>query len=172
MIKLFLLVIVVLFFSGCTPPHMSSSGYNSSSSSNNFPTKNDMQLQAVIRTRFRKQKALGFNEGKLYWKLVNALDSKKHTLLSQVSLGELLQHDGDEYNHINCKRVDFCIVDKQFNPLVIVEYNGQGHYSNDSQTRDEIKRVACDSAGIHYVTITHHEDMIDAINRKVLPLLS
>lgn len=197
MLKFILFFLTMFFFTGCNTEYNQFYQMNSTeqlnksrnvSKSNNqlrqsgqnnfpYPTKshNEVSLQAVTRTRFSKKKVLNSQEGKLYWILVRAVQSiqnKPYSLLSQVSLGEILKHDGEEYRHINCKRADFCIVDRQFEPFMLIEYNGEGHYSNDSSTRDEIKRVACDSAGIHYITITHNEELQEAVNRKVLPLLS
>lgn len=180
--KYIVFVSIAMFISGCNAQYShnfytQSKGQNSQRlseiNSSSQPTRSyhEMQLQAVTRTRFNKKRVLNPEEGKLFWILIKAIPDKQFHLLSQVSLGEIFKHDGDEFKYINCKRADFCYVNKNFEPFMLIEYNGSGHYLNDSHTRDEIKRVACDSAGIHYITITYHEDLQESVNRKILPLL-
>jgi len=184
MLKYIIFVFIGIFFSGCNMQYNHDSDTRSIGQSNQtrlletssapYPTRsnNEMQLQAITRTRFTKKRVLNYEEEKLFWILIKAIPDRRFHLLSQVSLGEVLKNDSDEFKYINCKRADFCFVDKNFETFMLIEYNGKGHYSNDSHTRDEIKRVACDSAGIHYITITHHEDLQEAVNRKILPLLT
>lgn len=183
MLKYIVFFFTIIFFTGCNTEisqdfssRSTGQGYQAFKAETSNPPRpskssNEMQLQAVTRTRFSKKKVLNSEEGKLFWILIKAIPERRFHLLSQVSLGEIFRHDGEEFKYINCKRADFCFVDKNFEPFMLIEYNGNGHYLNDSHTRDEIKRVACDSAGIHYITITHHEDLQEAVNRKVIPLL-
>lgn len=53
----------------------------------------------------------------------------------QTNLGEILKSSPDEHKTINCKRADFCIVDKEFMPVAVVEVNGTGHYQGDVNER-------------------------------------
>ncbi|WP_308124581.1 DUF2726 domain-containing protein [Maritalea mobilis] len=93
-----------------------------------------------------------------------------HNLLAQVSLGEFLmiRRKGRSYgewqsdfNRVNAKRVDFLIVDRDWNPVLVIEYQGAGHYGpdgtikqkRDAEKRDAIKRMACMSAGIGFMEV-------------------
>ncbi|AHM04348.1 hypothetical protein roselon_01995 [Roseibacterium elongatum DSM 19469] len=93
-----------------------------------------------------------------------------HVLLAQVSMGEFLaiRRKGRSYgawtsdfNRINAKRVDFLIVDPSWNPVLVIEYQGAGHYGpdgarklrRDAEKRDAIKRMMCHAAGSGFMEV-------------------
>ncbi len=89
----------------------------------------------------------------------------------QTSLGEILRSSHEGYKTINSKRVDFCIVDKEFMPVAVIEVNGTGHYQGDALQRDETKRVAIEGAGIKYIAIRENENTQEKLNRELNPIL-
>lgn len=171
----FSLIAIAFLFSGCG----GTASNNLNGYSNSYNTKESRniaytQLQAIERTkkRFKKRKLLGFEESKIFDYLSSFIDEHDSSLilLAQVSLGEIISHP-ELYRAINSKRVDFCIVDKKFTPIMVVEYSGSGHYGNNYDLRDKIKEEACKSAGIDFVTITYRENLYEAVTNKILPLL-
>jgi hypothetical protein len=116
-------------------------------------TEQESPLAITRKNKYLKQSVLNKSEQKIYWLLVKII--KNHNsikLFPQISLGEILASKNG-YKTIQCKRVDFCITDKWFNPIMVVEYNGLGHYQGNYKERDDIKEIATTSAGIKYVAI-------------------
>ena len=69
---------------------------------------------------------------------------------------------------INSIRVDLLVTDAQFNPLVVIEIDGSGHYlSNYSRINDETKTLALRSAGIPLLRIVAKDDNHAEIRRMV-----
>ena len=114
------------------------------------------ELETIRNTRFYKQDLLNKSERKLYWKLLKS--KKSYFVFAQISLGEILRNDNKyHYKTIMCKRADFCVTDKNFNPIAVIEYNGKGHYSDTSNLRDSIKQTATQNAGLLFVAITPND---------------
>jgi hypothetical protein len=78
-----------------------------------------------------------------------------YRVFAQASLGEVLMSpDENAFHSINCKRVDFLIIDQNGWPVAAVEYQGDGHYQGTAAARDAVKKEALRKAGIRYVEIT------------------
>jgi len=74
--------------------------------------------------------------------------------MSQVSLGEIVRSKNSiAYRAINSKRVDMLIIDCYGNPICTIEYQGSGHEQGNWEIRDEIKRLALESANINHIEI-------------------
>lgn len=170
--------IFLLLFSGCSSSGNSYVDNHKSEQSE----RNTSALKAVKRNprAFKKQKVLGFEEGRVWLALKNNINLREFTVLPQVSLGEIVyvdkkNIDRNEFNPLfmsyNCKRVDFCIMDKFFIPVLVIEYNGDGHYQDDWKTRDEIKDEVCKSAGIPLVAIGSAKEINKKIEYEILPIL-
>ena len=70
-------------------------------------------------------------------------------------MGEFLESiDKEAYFAINSKRVDFLIVDKKGYAVIVIEYQGQGHYQDNAAKRDAVKREACRKAGVIFFRIS------------------
>lgn len=178
LLHILLLSILMLLFSGCSN---SGSGHIENHKSEQSE-RNASALKAVKRNprAFKKQKILGFEEGKVWIALRNNINFREFTVLPQVSLGEIIyvdkkNIDRNEFSPLfmsyNCKRVDFCIMDKHFIPILVVEYNGDGHYLDDWKTRDEIKDEVCKSAGIPLIVISSAKEINKKIEDEILPTL-
>ena len=84
-----------------------------------------------------------------------------HRVMAQTCLGEFLKprhrHKGDDtdraFRSINSKRADFVVVDAAGYPVVVVEYQGSGHYQGTAVLRVAVKREACSSAGVALVEV-------------------
>ena len=129
-------------------------------------------LAAARRTRYRKRRLLNKNEQQVFWVVLKLLKGDyrgMYHVCPQVSLGELLQWDNTDpaaTKAVNSKRVDFCITDREFNPVLIIEVNGGGHFQSNWQERDEIKQIAARAAGIQYVSLDFRDGRLQ--NKDVL----
>lgn len=103
---------------------------------------------------YKKKTLLNKTEQRAYQAIVESKGRRNWLVFAQVSLGEILKHDNPrQYRDVMAKRVDFLITDKQFNPLIVIEINGSGHYFNHAELRDAIKQSALESAGVGYLAI-------------------
>lgn len=106
------------------------------------------------------------SEYKLFRKLENYLEKlpqgKRVRLFSQVAMGEFIKSESDEaFRLINAKRVDFVIVDGSGEAIIVIEYQGMGHYQENAVERDAIKREACRKSGIEFLEFKKNYDELD-----------
>ncbi|QIM62277.1 adenylosuccinate synthetase [Pasteurellaceae bacterium Orientalotternb1] len=123
-------------------------------------------LDILSKADFTKSPLLNKSEALLCSELSHFLESKHQQqsfkLFSQVSMGEFIQSKNVmAFNLINRKRVDFLIVDQQYNPVVVIEYQGSGHYQNNAVERDAIKKECCRKANIEYIEFKQNHDELD-----------
>lgn len=150
------------------------------------PLSHAEQLAAIRRSRLRSKRILNGGETTVFWGLTRLVKIQEFQgrlfVYPQVSLGEVFgdsDKPSDAHRTINGKRADFCIVDKSWEPMALVEYQGAGHYGEtaperkQAAERDEIKRAASERAGILYHAIPEEAlKGIDAYLRDAfLPLL-
>ena len=100
--------------------------------------------------------------------------------MAQTSLGEVLaprpasgsQEARDlAFRSINSKRLDFLMIDAYGMPVLAVEYQGHGHFSDTTFMRDAVKREALRKAGIRLLEVPAEFDAADLERdiRKALP---
>ncbi|MGC6247591.1 DUF2726 domain-containing protein [Bisgaard Taxon 45] len=124
------------------------------------------KLAILSKAEFKKSKLMNKSEYTLFTQLENLLNTQQNgkyfRLLSQVAMGEFIQaNDNDAFHLINHKRVDFLIIDKSCQPIVVIEYQGNGHYQNNAAERDAIKKECCRKANIDYIEFTPNYDDFD-----------
>jgi Protein of unknown function (DUF2726) len=115
-----------------------------------------MQLRAVSRAPFEKQRLMNFSEFQVFRTIEQDVAIKRagFRLVAQAPLGEILRSQHERgFRAINGKRVDMLIVDRGGWPLLAIEYQGEGHYDDTSDLRDAIKKTALTKAGIAYLEI-------------------
>lgn len=75
------------------------------------------------------------------------------------------------FNSYSGKRVDFLLINRRGQPVLVVEYNGSGHdLSGDADARMEVKRLALKKAGIPLLEIPERmgkPDIYAALSEKV-----
>ncbi|GGA85263.1 hypothetical protein GCM10011491_11050 [Brucella endophytica] len=98
----------------------------------------------------------------------------------EVSMGAFIKTSYDPedrmqkaaFSSYNSKRVDFLLIDRFGQPMLVVEYNGTGHdLSDDAPGRMEVKRLALARAGIPLVEIpakTSKSDIVRMVADTVL----
>jgi Protein of unknown function (DUF2726) len=81
-------------------------------------------------------------------------------IFPQVALGQIIGTEGaqelaeEAHRAINSKRCDLIIADRNGTPLLVLEYQGSGHnIGGTAVSRDEIKRVALERAGVRFIEI-------------------
>lgn len=114
------------------------------------------QLDIVARSDFHKSKLMNKEEYGLFIRLEPLLKTNRpgHRLFTQVSMGELIgSPNKNAYFCINNKRVDFVIISPYGDPLVVIEYQGGGHYQGNAVQRDAVKKEACRKAGIAFIEL-------------------
>jgi hypothetical protein len=132
-----------------------------------------LQLKHVRKASFQKQKLMNYSEFQVFRALEQDVALKRRGLrvFAQPSLGEILRSDRKTaFNAINAKRVDILIVDKAGLPLLAIEYQGEGHYDDTSETRDAIKREALLRAGVGYLEVFPKdgaEKMLDLVHKRL-----
>ena len=88
------------------------------------------QLESVERSSYRTRTIMSKAEFRVFRIVESEIRSLrlKHRAFAQVSLGEILAcDDPDGFRWINSKRADIVVVDAFGNPVVAVEFQGQGH---------------------------------------------
>lgn len=101
-------------------------------------------------------------------------------VMAQTSLGEVLaprtasgsQEARDlAFRSINSKRLDFLMIDAYGMPVLAVEYQGHGHFSDTTFMRDAVKREALRKAGVRLLEVPAEYDAEDLERdvRRALP---
>lgn len=110
-------------------------------------------LTKVAKSDFYKVPLMNKEEYKLFCHLSNLLEQHRpFRLFTQVSMGEFINSpDKDAFLCINSKRVDFLIINGRGEAVIVIEYQGKGHFQNNAIERDAIKKEACRKANITYL---------------------
>ena len=127
--------------------------YLSTENKINIVNKND-HLDVVILSKYKRKALMNKSEYQLFLRLEKLLSKgyQEFRLFTQVSMGEFLESidlesiDKEAHFAINSKRVDFLIVDKNGYAVIVIEYQGQGHYQDNA-----VKREACRKAGVIFL---------------------
>ena len=128
------------------------------------------QLKMAAKGGYKAQALLNNDEKNVYRIIQNVISNTSLHCFSQVSCGEFLTHKSSKKFHstINSKRVDFCICNKHFKPVAVIEYQGSGHdLSSDSSLRDSVKRLACENAGIKFIEVFPNDDWNKIITKEL-----
>ena len=98
----------------------------------------------------------------------------KYRLLAEVSMGSFLgtsRKRGSQamqdraFASINSKRVDFLVIDAFGEPRLVIEYQGSGHYQDDAEDRDAVKRLALERAGVPLLEIHQGASPAEVANK-------
>lgn len=122
----------------------------------------DSQSERADNSDYIKVKLLNNEEERCFNAIKNMLVSGnfQHQVFPQVSMGEVVKSSNfDGFSVTNSKRFDFVIFDKNYMPIVAIEYNGIGHYKNNWRERDQVKEIACVKSGILFFQIKHSDNL-------------
>lgn len=140
------------------------------------------QMEFISRVDFEARPLLNRPEYKIL-RILEAVAQETPgglRVMAQTSLGEVLapqpasgsQEARDlAFRSINSKRLDFLVIDAYGMPVLAVEYQGQGHFSETTFMRDAVKREALRKAGIRLLEVPAVFDAEDLERdiRKALP---
>ena len=115
---------------------------------NNANKKRMTQLEIVNENDYRSVKSIINNEERnVFFALNDVIDHNHYYLFVEVSMGEVIKPYKRYGGYVtNNKRFDFLITDKSFKPVLVVEYNGTGHYQKNWKERGLVKEIACQKA--------------------------
>lgn len=123
------------------------------------------QLEFVSRVAFETQPLLNKSEFQVLLVLEDVVREVGggYRVMAQTCLGEFLRPKRQQqlnaaasdlaYRSINSKRADFVIVDAMGHAVLVVEYQGDGHYQGSAVVRDAVKREAFQSAGVALIEV-------------------
>jgi Protein of unknown function (DUF2726) len=127
------------------------------------------QLKVVMAASFHKQKVLSRAEYRVF-KIIEdemAILGKGYRVFAQTCLGEVLESpDENAFHSINSKRADILVIDGAGWPVLVVEYQGDGHYQGMAAARDAVKKEALRKAGVQHLEV-HPTDSNDEIRSRV-----
>ncbi|QQP85087.1 DUF2726 domain-containing protein [Entomomonas asaccharolytica] len=125
------------------PPVREQSNQRSSSYLDISDPRDQLKIVSDEKIAFSAQKIMGRQEYRVFNVIEKGVikEFKYYRVFAQVSLGEILSSETRyAYRCINTKRVDILIIDGAGNPILAVEYQGEGHYQSSAALRDAIKR--------------------------------
>lgn len=112
------------------------------------------RLKRRLEPKFSQRPLLNKAERLLYDVMLSELP-QGWVIMCQVSYGAVLGNKSfKRYMSVNSKRADFMLFDEDLRPMLVVEYQGRGHFGNNKQskeramTSDQIKRQALQEANV------------------------
>jgi len=131
------------------------------------------QLETVMASSFTARPVMNKSE----YNLFRIVEEEVRTNLrgcrvfSQTALGAVLEgSDRVAHSTINSKRADVMVISPVGMPMLVIEYQGRGHYQSDAAARDAVKREALRRARIGYLEVTdgHSTEQIRRLVREAL----
>lgn len=126
------------------------------------PCNKEDQLYLVANNSFNLKRIMNKEEFKLFKKIERHLKDHYpyYRVFPQVCLGEIFTSDNKlAYSCINSKRADLIIIDQFGRPIMVIEYQGEGHFNGDAFIRDAVKKEVCRKTGVSYIEFsTNNED--------------
>ncbi len=117
-------------------------------------------LQRAERGSFSKKSLFNKSELGVFRLLEDEIRSATLPLrvMGQTSMHGFLETDGQyetggSYYALSDRRMDFVIANGEGDVVLAIEYNGGGHFQNNSEKRDAIKAIALGKADIPFLTI-------------------
>ena len=114
------------------------------------------QLRVVMSAAFFPKKVMNKDEYQVFKAVEDHIRIRHsgHRVMSQTSLGEIIgSKDGRAFECVNSKRVDVMVMGPFGDPMVVLEYQGGGHYQGKAAARDAVKREALRKAGVAYIEV-------------------
>lgn len=114
------------------------------------------KISEILKTEYTIKPIMYKGEFRVYSELQELLlknFQNKYTfrIFPQIALGCFIENAD---NNIKYLRADFVIVSPRGYPIIVIEYQGDGHYSNNFLERDRRKRIACENAGIRLIEVS------------------
>lgn len=125
------------------------------------PYNKEDQLYLVANNSFNLKRIMNKGEFKLFQKIERHLTRHHpyYRVFPQVCLGEIFTSENKSaYSCINSKRADLIIIDQFGRPIVVIEYQGEGHFNGDAIIRDAVKKEVCRKTGVAYMEFSANDE--------------
>ena len=107
-------------------------------------------------------------EKNFYNKLLRATYKYDVIVQPQVNLASVIDKQYAKYRNELFRNIDFGIFDKNYNLLVLIEYNDHTHYQSGRKYRDIQVKQICDLAGIPLLSFwTHFENKPEYLESRI-----
>lgn len=119
-----------------------------------------------------KSSLLTDTEKKFYYGIKEILPNE-YILQPQVNLASIIDKiNNTKFANELFRNVDFCIFDKNYKPIFIIEVNDDTHLQKNRQARDYKVKNICEEAGIPILTLwTKYGVNQDYISKKIIETL-
>lgn len=101
------------------------------------------------------------------WHLLKELPLGAYAVCPKVRIEDFVYASGVERNrlrgYIKSRHVDFLLVDKEWNPMLVVEVDGGSHHHEKRKARDELVDRVLQSAGIPVLRLRVGENWRDRV---------
>lgn len=139
-------------------------------------------LDLINRADYQKRPLFYTPRAKLYHLLEEVFikeqggeERSPFLLFSKVSLQELITTENNAAKEIlSPLYIDYCITDRNFNPLLILEFYDEAHYKKrDHRELDAIKKLAIERADIRFFTLDYRDaaGAESLFRERLLPLI-
>lgn len=125
------------------------------------PCNKEDQLYLVANNSFSLKRLMNREEFKLFQKIERYLMNQhpSYRVFPQVCLGEVFTSKNKlAHSCINSKRSDLIIIDRFGHPIVVIEYQGAGHFNEDAIIRDAVKKEICRKTGVAYMEFSPDDE--------------
>jgi len=107
---------------------------------------------------YKKNSLMNKYERIFFEKSIKYLKKKNYILCPQVNLQTIIETNTNTRNDELFRNVDFLLIDKTYEPLLIIEINGNTHYYNIyTIERDKSVKAIAYNSNIPILTITNEE---------------
>lgn len=90
---------------------------------------------------------------KQYFDAIKNALTDEYIVQPQVNLASIItRNDNSAFINELFRNIDFCVFDKLYHPIILIEINDQSHNSSKRKERDHKVKKICDEAGIKVVT--------------------
>jgi hypothetical protein len=113
---------------------------------------------------WRTKSLMNKPESALFYELDRIVkrSNSNHRLTTQVAFGAFVEATAradfeqiktDAFFSVQRKVADFLIIDRYGKPVMVIEYQGDGHYQRNAHARDHVKRIVCQMARLPFIEV-------------------
>ena len=108
--------------------------------------------------KYIKKRFLSKSEKKFYYFLTQFELEKNIKIIPQINLSSIIHKPNATYrNELHSRNIDFGIFDKNFNLLLLIEFNDKSHDKQKTKERDYKVQKICKIAKIDLIPTTYKD---------------
>ena len=133
-----------------------------------FFSKNKKIINSPKKKTYEKKKLLTKTEIR-FQNAISKCINENYILLPQINLATIVNRiDQHRYQNELYRNVDFCIFDKEYTPILLIEINDKTHKEKTRKARDYKVKDICQSAALPLITFwTDYGVNEDYIQKKI-----